>query len=391
MQWTRRRLLGGAAVAGAAAFLGRCAPAAPPSSAPAPTSPSSAPKPAGWDDVVAAARREGALTLYGPTGGPGTQEALTELFQQSYPGITVNATFLDQREQVSRVMAERTAGRYLTDVLVGGTTGFVVSLKQAGALVPLRPALVLPDVVDESGWLDGHLWWSDLAEPYVNLMYLGVVAPIVVNTRLVDPNQFTSFYDLLDPRWKGKMVATDIRNPGPGGVLSRFMYKNPALGPSYVERLFGEMDLTLSSDQRQIMDWVADGRFSIGLFVSTIEPLTAVGQGLPVTPIPGERFKEGICIGPENGSVSLVDSAPHPNAAKLYVNWLLSRDGQRAYQQKTQLPSLRTDVGRDGAYGPYVPKPGGTYVNGGTEEYSLITTNLMSELIGNALAKAGRQ
>jgi len=212
---------------------------------------------------VTAARREGALTLYGPTGGPGTQEALTELFQQAYPGITVNATFLDQREQVSRVMAERTAGRYLTDVLVGGTTGFVVSLKQAGALIPLSPALVLPDVVDESGWLDGHLWWSDMAEPYVNLMYLGVVAPIVINTRLVDANQFASFYDLLDPGGRGRWSP---RTSGPGARRRPvpLHVQEPRAGPIVHRASVRELDLTLSSDQRQIMDWVADGRFSIG-------------------------------------------------------------------------------------------------------------------------------
>ncbi len=386
--WSRREFLGGMAAAGAAAFLGGCTPPPAPTGA-APAAPAaSVAKPDGWDDLVAAARREGVVRLYGPTGGPDVQEVLTKTFENTYPGITVEALFLPQAQETAQVIAERTAGRYLVDVFVGGTTGMVVTLKQAGAMAPLRPALLLPEIVDERNWFEGKFWYADSAEPYTTLMFLGVVQPLVINTRLVEPGQFTSWWDLLDPKWKGKMVATDIRNTGPGGVLSRFAYKAPDLGPTFLDRLFSETALTLSNDQRQIMDWLAEGRFSIALFVSSIEPMVAAKQGLPVTAVPAGLFKEGSVIGPENGALGLADSAPHPNAAKLFINWLLSRDGQAAWQKAVGHPSLRTDVGRDGVYLPYVPQPGGRYVNGGTEEYSLVTTQLMTELIGNALAKA---
>jgi ABC-type Fe3+ transport system substrate-binding protein len=391
MPWTRRQLLGRVAATGAAALLGACGPSvastgAPPASGPAKTGA----KNEEWEALVEAARREGSVTVYGASGGGEVQDVLTEEFERAIPGISVNGTFISQQQQVARVLAERTAGRFIPDVYVGGTTGMVVSLKQAGAMAPLRPALVLPEVVNPSGWFENQLWFADAEEPYVNLMFVGVVAPLAINTRLVDPSQFSSYWDLLDPKWKGKIVTTDIRQTGPGGVFSRFIYKSPALGPSYLDRLFGEMDVTLSSDQRQIIDWVADGRFSIGMFVSTIEPMTAAKQGLPVTAISVGHFKEGGVIGPENGSVGLADSAPHPNAAQVYINWLLSKEGQMRWQQRVGHASLRTDIGREGVYPPYVPQPGGRYVNGGTEEYSLVTIQAMSDVVNRALSRAGR-
>src|SRR5438477_299292 len=83
---------------------------------------------------------------------------------------------------------------------------------------------------------------------------------------MIDPKQFTSYLDVLDPKWKGKMVATDTRKAGAGAVAMRFLYRNQALGPTYLEHLFGDMELTLSSDNRQMIDWIVQGQYPIGLF-----------------------------------------------------------------------------------------------------------------------------
>jgi ABC-type Fe3+ transport system substrate-binding protein len=107
--------------------------------------------------------------------------------------------------------------------------------------------------------------------------------------------------------------------------------------------------------------------------------------------VPAERFKEGAPIGPGYGAVALVDQAPHPNAAKLYINWLLSRDGQLAWQQSVQSPSLRTDLGRAGLAAPQVPRPGESYVDGGTEEYARLTPSSIRDLVTEGLEQAGRR
>ena len=107
--------------------------------------------------------------------------------------------------------------------------------------------------------------------------------------------------------------------------------------------------------------------------------------------VPAEQFKEGAPIAPGGGAVAIMDPAQHPNAATLFVNWLLSRQGQIKWQQAQRLPSLRVDISKDGLYPFDLPKPGIKYVAGGTEEYSRITRRSMQDLISKALEKAARQ
>src|SRR5581483_11930909 len=237
---------------------------------------------------------------------------LIDAFQKAYPDIKVEFISGDSNERVSRLTTERAAGKYLADLLVDGTTNEVTVLKESKTIVDLKPALILPEVVDENAWLGHQLAWADASAPFTTLMFQGGVNNIIFyNTNMVKPTDFSSYWDLLDPKWKGKIVATDIRNPGPGGVPSRFMYKNPDLGPTFLKRFFGETGVTLSNDQRQMVDWVAKGQYPLGVLLSDTDVQTAIGQGLPIAPVPADRLKEGASIGPGYGGVVLVDRAPH--------------------------------------------------------------------------------
>jgi iron(III) transport system substrate-binding protein len=339
---------------------------------------------------VAAAKQEGKVVVYGPPGQE-YRAALVDGFQRAYPGITVDAIFINPTERLSRLAAERVAGRYLADVWVGGTNPAVTDVKEAHYSVPLPPALVLPEVLDPAAWLDNHLWWADAAEPYTNLMFQGSSqAFVAVNTRLADPDKFTSYWDLLAPQWKGKIVANDVRRPGPGGVPTRFLYKSPDLGPTFISRLFSEMDVMLTADPRQLVDWLAQGQYAIGLFMAGRDVVVAQKQGLPVAVVMPERFKEGGALGPGNGSLVLLDQGPHPNAAKLYVNWLLSRGGQRVWQEAIEEPSLRVDVPKDGLTPSALPKPGVAYVNAAGEEYARLAGDTIAGLVNQAVEQGGR-
>jgi iron(III) transport system substrate-binding protein len=167
------------------------------------------------------------------------------------------------------------------------------------------------------------------------------------NTKLIHPKEFRSMWDFLRPELKGKITARDIRTPGPGGITIRFYYYVPELGSNFIWRLFSEMDVTLFRNQRQGIDWLATGKYPICVFCnqSTIE--TAKLQGLPV-----EKFgpmKEGMGLSSGGGGISLLNRAPHPNAAKLFINWYLSREGQIAVQSVEGgfSNSRRMDVPRD--------------------------------------------
>jgi iron(III) transport system substrate-binding protein len=340
---------------------------------------------------VQAARKEGSVVVLGSPGGT-QRAAVVEPFQSAFPGITVEYNTGRLNDIWPRMQAERAAGKYLWDVLLAGGTGAVRTLKPVDAVANLKPQLALPEVVDVSLWLNNHLWWVDAKEPMTTLNYQGNVQLIVAyNKDLVkDPSQFTSYKDLLDSKWRGKIVATDLRKTTVGAVPARFIYNSKELGAPFLDRLYGDMDVTLSVDQNQLVDWLASGQFALGLFLSPQNVTVAIDQGLPIAYVPGEQFKEGAAIGPSTGSVTLMQPAAHPNAAKLLANWLLSKQGQLSWQKNVAAPSLRTDVPRDGVYPLFVPKPGFKYEDGGAEAFGAQSDSAVEDTIDRAQQRAKR-
>lgn len=335
--------------------------------------------------ILAGAESEGKVVVYGAP-GPQYRKALVDSFQKSYPKIRVEYFGGAGRDEATKILQEQSAGLHNADVYISGTTNGVVTLKGAKAVEPLPPALYLPEVVNKRAWLEGDFQWADAREPLTTLMFeCGISQMIHVNPKLADPKQFTSYWDMLDSKWKGKIVGTDVRQPGPGGVPSRFIFKHAKLGPDYLTRLFRDTEMTLSSDQRQLTDWIAMGKFPVGIFVSDAAVKLAQDQKLPIVAIPVEQLKEGGPIGPGYGAVSLVAKAPHPQAARLYINWVLSKEGQIAWQTNSGKPSCRVDIPRQGVDEVNIPKPGFKYVMAGTEEYSRLTGSVIGNVINKAL------
>jgi len=344
-------------------------------------------KPADWDKLVQAAKQEGSLVLYGPS-GDNFYAALVTRFQKVYPDIHIESTMGVGAQLLSKLNAERAAGRFLGDIWVNGSTVVLRGLKPQHGLVPLDPLLVLPEIRERSAWLQNMLWWNDGTEPNVNLSFAAILYPVAyVNTNLAKVSSFRSYWDLVDPKWKGKVCSNDIRVIGAGGVPASYIFKQPTLGVPWFQRFFGELDVVMGRDQRQLVDALAQGRYAIGGFVSAEEAAGAMDAGLPIAPIPLDQLKEGCAIGPGAGAVSVIASAPHPNAAKLYVNWLLSREGQIAWQEETKYASLRVDVPKTNLI--LAPKPGKTYANGGNEAFGSVLPGL-GTIVTDILTKAGR-
>jgi iron(III) transport system substrate-binding protein len=345
-------------------------------------------KPVGWDDLVRAAHQDGALMIYTPEGDE-YEAALVTRFQRAYPGIRVQSATNSGGAQ-ARLFAERSAGRYIPDIWVTGSTIALLRLKPIGALATLDPFIMLPEILDRSAWFQNALWWNDLERPLTNISFAGLVTPaFFVNTSLVKPSEFRSYWDFTDPKWKGKIASTDIRNIGPGSVPASFIYKNAKLGQSWFERFFGTLDVVLSRSQRQLTDWCVQGQYPIAAFISATEVFAATNQGLPIAGVPLDQLKEGGALGPNTGTVSVIKPTPHPNAAKLYVNWLLSREGQLAWQEETKQSSLRMDTPKDGLFLAPKKTAGITYANGGAQQYGVAAAAL-GDVITGILKKAGR-
>jgi ABC-type Fe3+ transport system substrate-binding protein len=365
-----------------------------PGAASAPSQPAAAPAGGGtttqasaddprWTEALEGARREGEVVVYGP---PGThyRDALVRPFESAYPGIKVTYSGATGADMGPRTMAERQAGRYIPDVHIGGTTTMNDTFKPAGALDPLAPLLIRPEVADTTKWFENQLWWADNEQQY-NLMFEGGVTQIIaVNRQQVDPTSFGSYWDALDPKYRGKIVSSDIRRPGPGGGQSRFVWATEGLGPPYLEKLFGEMDVTLTEDRRQLTDWLAQGRFAVSVFPGSDEIQEAIKQGLPVALVDVRRLKEGFAVSAAFGSVAAMNRRPHPNATIVYLNWLLGPDGQLAWQ-RTGANSLRVDIPKDMVESFNVPPPGSKIFFASLEKYASLELTPIRQLISNAI------
>jgi ABC-type Fe3+ transport system substrate-binding protein len=298
-----------------------------------------------WERVLKAAASEGQVTIYATNGF----EPLFDTFQKRFAGINVQGIIGRGNQLAPRIMTERRANKYLADLYLGGIGTPYAVFYRGGVLEPIEPTLILDEVVDRSKWLQGKHHYADDESRYIFIFEIAVRSDVAYNTQLVRPEDIASYWHFLDPRWKGKLIAIDPRETGvaTGSSLS-FFYYHPELGPEFLRRLFGEMDFTFSRNTRQMLDWLAVGKFACAFFATDAE--VAVKQGLPVGRFAPTVFKEGAYGRPQRGTVSLLNRAPHPNAAKVFINWLLSREGQIAFQ-KTFVDdyslSVREDVPKE--------------------------------------------
>jgi iron(III) transport system substrate-binding protein len=298
-----------------------------------------------WEKTLAAAKKEGQVAVY----ISGYEEVLPD-FQKEYPEIKV-ISVTGRGSQVSqRLLAERRGEKFLADVVSSGGVTTYQHLHVAKVFDPIKPVLLLPEVTDTSKWYQGTHHYADPDGQYV-FSYVGsaTYGSVSYNSNLVDVKEFKSYWDLLNPKWKGKIISRDIRVPGPGSGNARLFYYLPDVGPSFIRKLYGEMDVTLFRDYRQGTDWLAVGKAAICFFC---EADVSKQQGLPVETFGPKVFKEGGGLVQQFGTLALVNRAPHPNAAKVFINWLLSRKGQMALQNnmlKTENPadSLRIDIPKD--------------------------------------------
>jgi len=301
-----------------------------------------------WDKTVKAAEDEGALVLY-ITGA--FEPVFREAFQKKFPKIKVTLVTGRGPDLSQRIMSERRADKFAVDLYVSGNISPLTVFHRAKILQPVQPLLLLPDVVDLSAWYEGKHHYDDPENRYI-FVFEGTPrsGEITFNSKLVNPAEIKSYWDLLNPKWKGKIVSVDPFQSGPISAAQMFFYHHPDLGPEFIRRLHSEMDITILRSNEQMLDWLSAGKYAFGFGARSVDD--AMMQGLPLNQfIPGS-LKEGSSVTAYNGTLSYFTRAPHPNAAKVAANWLLSREGQTAwldYNHKTGglYDSLREDISKD--------------------------------------------
>jgi iron(III) transport system substrate-binding protein len=297
-----------------------------------------------WERTLAEAKKEGQVTIY-----IYRYERLLADFRKEYPDINVVSVTGRGNELTNRIMAERRAGKFIADVYSGGTNSLYNTLYKGKALDPIKPLLILPEVTDVTKWWGKEHRYADPEGKYI-FSYIGSPsnAQLAYNTHQVKPKEFKSYQDVIHPKWKGKIVSLDPRDTGLGATM-QFYYYSPELGPEFMKKFFGGMDITYAKNFRQMTDWLAQGRFAICMGCK--DSMRAKNQGLPVDDFDTNRWKEGSSFSAGGGSLSLMNQAPHPNAAKVFLNWFLSRKGQIALQQLGDVDdpanSRRIDIPKD--------------------------------------------
>jgi ABC-type Fe3+ transport system substrate-binding protein len=303
---------------------------------------------ADWDKTVKAAEEERELVIYMTQA---FEPVFRESFEKKFPKIKVAAVTGRGPELSQRIMSERRGGKYMADLYISGNITPLTVFYRAKILEPVRPLLLLPEVVDTSGWFDGKHHYDDPDNRYI-FVFEGTPrsGEITFNTKLVNLTEIKSYWDLLNPKWKGKIASVDPLVAGPISAAQIFFYKHPQLGPEYVRRLYAETNMTIVRSNEQLLDWLSAGKYAFGIGARQVD--TAMTQGLPLNQFLPGSLKEGSSVTAYNGTLSFFNRAPHPNAAKVAVNWLLSREGQTAWLDANQKSgglndSLREDISKE--------------------------------------------
>jgi iron(III) transport system substrate-binding protein len=319
-----------------------------------------------WEQTLAAAKKEGQVTIY-----IYRYEGLLQDFKREFPGINVMSVTGRGNELTNRIMAERRAGKFIVDIYSGGTNSLYNTLYKGKALDPLKPMLILPEVTDISKWYGNEHRYADPEGKYI-FSFIGSPsnAQLAYNTKMVDPKEFKSYWDFVNPKWRGKIVSLDPRDTGLGATM-QFYYYSPELGPEFMKKFFGGMDITYSRNFRQMTDWLAQGKFAICMGCK--DSMRAKNQGLPVDDFDSNKWKEGSSFSAGGGSMAYMNQAPHPNAAKVFLNWFLSRKGQIALQKLGDVDdpanSRRIDIPKDDIPPDNRLQPGAKYFDVVKPEY----------------------
>ncbi len=307
-----------------------------------------------WGRVLEAAKKEGRVSVIGPPGAD-RRDALSIDFEKKY-GIAVDYLADSGAGIMPRLGAERKADRYLWDVVVTGASTTLINLIPAQVLDRLDPNFIHPDLKDMKLWRNGALEFLDPGRQLL-VMTLFQRGTLFVNSTLVNAKEFKSYKDLLNPKWKGKILADDPRKSGPGRGTFTFFLFHPDLGAKFIRSL-GSQRLTLLKDYAQEVDMVGRGNYPIGLGFSDSLAEERAKQGVPIEIVDIRQLNEGSDTSPASGALSIFNHAPHPNAAKVYINWLLSKEGQTIYARATGYVSTRLDVPTDHTEPWRVPQPG---------------------------------
>jgi ABC-type Fe3+ transport system substrate-binding protein len=287
-----------------------------------------------WQQIVAAAKKEGKVVVSIPAGAE-LRKSLKDVFEKRY-GIELEL-FTGRGAAVAKKIADEfRAGLRLTDVHTGGSAPIIFGL--AGMLEPVEAQFILPEVKEVKNWWGGHMY-VDNTKRYGYSFLAFVQDAVWYNSDLMKPEEVRSLDDLLHPKWQGKIGYSDPRRGGAGQGNWTFLWKTK--GEEFLKKLL-QQNLLIMTEERPLAEALAKGTVALTIGLDIDNFVSFVKAGLPVKPLP--QLKDGLYPVTGSGVLAVIKDPPHPNAAKLFVNWLLSKEGQETYQNAIGEPTRRLDV-----------------------------------------------
>jgi iron(III) transport system substrate-binding protein len=291
-----------------------------------------------WDKTLAAAKKEGKVVV----GLPPSAELRRELepaFKTRF-GFEMEIFSATGPQIANRVVTEGKAGmRYFDAFIFGSCTG--VPLIKSGLFDPAENYFILPEVKETKYWWGGHVFMDNVTNSRLFYSFISTKSTegFWHNTTLAKAEELRSLDDLLDPKWKGKIGLSDPRVAGSGLSVWSYLWENK--GEEFLKKLVAQ-DLFVTQNLRQLAEALAKGKVAITLGIGMAQTEPFLKAGLPVKDLPEPR--EGTPSSNGYGTLAILKNPPHPNAAKVFVNWLLGKEGQEMYSRVLLHGTRRLDV-----------------------------------------------
>ncbi|MBI2935038.1 MAG: extracellular solute-binding protein [Chloroflexi bacterium] len=310
-----------------------------------------------WDALVEAGKKEGRVVVFTNIGGQ-IRADLTRAVKEKY-GIELEFMVASRGlELTQRMVTERRAGLYTADVVVTGATTFITTMKPENLLAPIPPVLVLPEALDPKAWRGGAPFIDKDRTLAALIAYYNRY--LARNTEMVKEGELTSYRDVLNPKWKGKIVMNDPSISGSANSFMGLLVKTWGLEPTkeFLRELV-KQGPTITRDRRLQVEGLARGKYALSL-ASSAEPVAEfMGIGSPIAYV---KVKEGGSVTASSGVITIPVRMAHPNAAAVFVNWLLTKEGMTVFSRGFGQPSSRLDVPAVAKEGYWPPEPGETVI-----------------------------
>ncbi len=315
-----------------------------------------------WEKVLQEGRKEGVVYVYGPP-LPELRVAMMDRFSKAYPGIRLDYIALSGGQIAPRVKAEHGAGIYNVDMVISGTSTILTGVREFAQ--PIKPFLILPEVTDPGAWMGGKLDFADKTGE-INLVFTFNTHPgWAYNSDQVQPGEITSWLDFAKPKWKGKIIMWDPTVPGGGGSMIQMWHGHKDLGPDFF-KAFVANDPVITRDTGMQAETIGRGKYALGAGANHPIVLSLQKAGLPIRM--GKLLKEGSWSTASFGSVAVMNKLPNPNAATVFLNWLLGKEGQTIFTTEVDYFTRRTDVSRANLDEAVIPDPNAFYFASDKEE-----------------------